>query len=373
MANFNHPMSLENPYTFVDPFQVSINFSLKNLVTSRGHQEERTIDDIPLPPPSQPYVVHIPTTSIPPKSTREPSLSYYSFAQSRISPKQSRSPPPASKKSRNTFGMEETSARKDGSGPSRMPSPKLRGSRSSFLPTQPDRELFPDGSASQLHQAASVGSDIEYSISGSGSDQCRLDHRRRNFPTDHKSRAEPEITLEHRHSFTQNSTDAISFYKPPTRSSEVAIPSSSPYLTDFLPLSIPDPTHTIKHEYPIPPTPQPHPHHDSPNLTTYIFAFLLDTLPRQIYLNLMLRLPHLYFTHVIRIFEDAEMSMPEIKKMALEANNYLKDATISKALHWQSGFGSPRYDNLSKSWGTFIDSLMREWKTMNIISVLLVS
>ena len=367
-------MSLENPYTFVDPFQVSINFSLNNFITSRGHQEERTIDNIPLPPSSQRYVVHIPT---PLKSTREPSLSYYSPAHSRISSKQSRSPPPpASIRSRNTFGMEETSARKDGSGPSRMPSPKLRGSRSSFLPTQPDREVFPDGSASQLHQVASVGSsprDIEYSISGSGSDQCRVGHRRRNLPTDHESRAEPEITLEHSHSFMRDSTNAISFYKPPTRSSEVVIPPSSPYLTDFLPRSIPDPTHTIKHEYPIPPTPQAHPHHHSPNLTTYIFAFLLDTLPRQIYLNLMLRLPHLYFTHVIRIFEDAEMSMPEIKKMALEANNYLKDATISKALHRESGFGSPRYDNLSKSWGTFIDSLMREWKTMNIISVLLVS
>ena len=65
------------------------------------------------------------------------------------------------------------------------------------------------------------------------------------------------------------------------------------------------------------------------------------------------------------------MSMPEIKKMVLGANNYLKDPTISKAL--ESGFTSPRYDNLKMSWSAFIDSLMRKWKTMNIISVLLLS
>jgi hypothetical protein len=191
---------------------------------------------------------------------------------------------------------------------------------------------------------------------------------------------EPEIILEHRHQVARTSTDAISFYKLPTRSSEVALPSSSPYLASFLAPSIHDSNRATKHENPIPPTSQPPPppltqthHHHSPKLAIYILAFLLDALPRQIYLNLMLRLPHLYFTHVIQIFEDAEMSMPEIKQMALEANNYLKDPTMSKPLRLQSGFGSHRYENLSKSWGAFIDSLIREWKTMNIISAILLS
>ena len=374
-------MSLENPYTFVDPFQVSINFSVRNL----RRQEETTIDDIPLPPlnlPSQQYLSYLPS-SVPPR--REPSPSYDSSALSRISSKQSRSPPASS--GRNTFGIEVTSSRKDRShhrcGPS-MPSPKLRGSRSSFLLPLSDREALPDSSVrrnSHLHQAASRSThpDIERPvspISGSGSDRSRASHRRNNLPIDRKSREEarrsrePEIFLEHRHSVARFSSNAISFYKPPTRSSEVALPSSSPYLARYLPRSIHGP---IKNEFPISSTPQPplHHHHQSPSLMTYILAFLLDTLPRQIYLNFMLRLPQLYFTHVIRIFEDAEMSMPEIKKMALGANNYLKDPTISKTL--ESDFASPRYDNLSRSWRAFIDSLMREWKTMNIISVLLLS
>jgi hypothetical protein len=377
MANFDYPMSLENPYTFVDPFQVSIDFSVRNL----RRQEETTIDDIPLPPLNllpQQNVSFVPS-SVPQR--REPSPSNYSSALSRISSKQSRSPPASS--SRNTFGIEVTSSRKDRShhGP-RMPSPRLRGSRS--LPRS-DRESLPESSTSRnshLHQAASGSThpDIEQPVSpipGSGSDRSRASHRRKNLPIGRKSREEarisrePEIFLEPRHSVARFSSNAISFYKPPTRSSEVALPSSSPYLASYLPRPIHDP---IKHEHPIPSAPQQplvDPHRHSPSLMTCIRAFLLDTLPRQIYLNLMLRLPQLYFTHVIRVFEDAEMSMPEIKKMALGANNYLKDPTISKTL--ESGFASPRYDNLSRSWKAFIDSLMREWKTMNIISVLLLS
>ena len=374
-------MSLENPYTFVDPFQVSIDFSVRN----RKRQEVTTIDDIPLPPHnllSQQYVSYVPSSV---SSRRVSSPSYDSSARSRISSKQSRSPPASS--SRNTFGVEVTSGPKDRSHPRhgpRMPSSKLRSSRSSVLLPQSDREALSDGSASQnshLHQAASRSThpDIERAspVSGSGSNRSRASRRRRNLPIDRKSREEarssrePEIILEHRHSVAQFPSNAISFYKPPTRSSEVALPSSSPYLSGNLPRPFHD---RIKHEYPIPSALQPpllHPHRHSHSLMTYILAFLLDTLPRQVYLNLMLRLPQLYFAHVIRIFEDAEMSMPEIKKMALGANNYLKDPTISKTL--QSGFASPRYDNLSASWKAFIDSLMREWKTMNVISVLLLS
>jgi hypothetical protein len=382
MANFDYPMSLENPYTFVDPFQVSIDFSVRNL----RRQNETTIDDIPLPPfnslSQQQYVSYVPSSFVPPR--RQPSSSYYSSAVSRISSKQSRSPPPASTSSRNTFGIEVvTRSPKDRRSHPRMPSPQLRGSRSSFLLRRSDREALHDSSVSQnsnLHQAASGSThpDIEQPpISGSGSDGSRASHRRKNLPIDRRSHEEarssrePEVFLEPRNSDARFSSNAISFYKPPTRSSEVALASSSPYLGSYFPRPVRDP---IKHEHPIPSAPEPplvHPHRYSPSLMACIFAFLLDTLPRQIYLNLMLRLPQLYFSHVIRIFEDAEMSMPEIKKMALGANNYLKDPTTSKIL--ESGFASPRYDNLSRSWRAFIDSLMKEWKTMNIISVLLLS
>ncbi|KIK02571.1 hypothetical protein K443DRAFT_516153 [Laccaria amethystina LaAM-08-1] len=66
-------------------------------------------------------------------------------------------------------------------------------------------------------------------------------------------------------------------------------------------------------------------HSDKTPLSTYILVFFIDTLPRQIHLHLILRLPSFYFSRVTRIFKDAEMSMPEIKKMALEAASEWKD------------------------------------------------
>ena len=64
-----------------------------------------------------------------------------------------------------------------------------------------------------------------------------------------------------------------------------------------------------------------------------LIAFLLDALPHQIYHNLMLRLRRLYFTHVVHIFKDSEMGMPEIKKMALgRIQLYQKHYTWSRAL-----------------------------------------
>ena len=69
------------------------------------------------------------------------------------------------------------------------------------------------------------------------------------------------------------------------------------------------------------------------------------------------------------------MSMPEIKKMALEAASGWKDP--AKDLHQGFIFDpqelSPPYASLQNSWQSFIDSLMREWKTLNVISVLLLS
>ncbi|KAJ6615543.1 hypothetical protein B0H10DRAFT_65422 [Mycena sp. CBHHK59/15] len=44
-------------------------------------------------------------------------------------------------------------------------------------------------------------------------------------------------------------------------------------------------------------------------------AFVTDTLLRQIYLHMLLRLPSLYFSRVARIFEDAEVSRPDIERM----------------------------------------------------------
>jgi len=113
---------------------------------------------------------------------------------------------------------------------------------------------------------------------------------------------------------------------------------------------------------------------DSIHVMTYVAAFVLDTIPRQLYLYFLLRLPYMYFSRVTRIFEEAEMSMPQIKQGILDAAIQLKepvkDVVDARKLE---PVESIQYSKLQNTWQSFIDSLMREWKTLNIISVLLLS
>ncbi len=103
-------------------------------------------------------------------------------------------------------------------------------------------------------------------------------------------------------------------------------------------------------------------------------AFVGKTLPRQIYLHLLLRLPSLYFSRVTRIFEEADLTLPELKKMALETASQVSPNNFDP--RWlEAGIVTvpPQYERLKMTWESFIDSVIREWKTFNIISVLLLS
>lgn len=149
----------------------------------------------------------------------------------------------------------------------------------------------------------------------------------------------------------------------------------------------------------------------TPSTKAYIVAFLFDTVPRQIYLYLLLRLPYLYFSRVTRVFEETEMSMPVIKQAILDAarakaevgyydagmpvpvpvgagqNAWMPDnkgvdgngaAVMSSQPHlpwayWEPPPESFAYARLQNTWEAFVDSLQKEWKTLNIISVLLLS
>jgi len=112
----------------------------------------------------------------------------------------------------------------------------------------------------------------------------------------------------------------------------------------------------------------------SVHLLMYVAAFVLDTLPRQLYLYFLLRLPYMYFSRVTRIFEEAEMTMPQIKEGILAAALQLKEPVKNVADAWKlEPVESVQYSKLQNTWQSFIDSLMREWKTLNIISVLLLS
>ncbi|KAF5371506.1 hypothetical protein D9615_009585 [Tricholomella constricta] len=154
--------------------------------------------------------------------------------------------------------------------------------------------------------------------------------------------------------------------------------------------------------------------------------FLLDTLPRQVYLNILLRLPAMYFSRVAKIFEDAEVSRPDIQRMiesggggsgflATSASEQITVGTLDSANNhgrseyppgtlsptmaagigltthvgvsaasapqmplpfpdeWTAPLVSPALIRFKNSWEAFIDSLLREWKTLNVVSALLSS
>jgi len=114
--------------------------------------------------------------------------------------------------------------------------------------------------------------------------------------------------------------------------------------------------------------------------------FLMDTLPRQIYLHLLLRLPSLYFSRIARVYEDAELSKPDIQRLVDACAPQFRRTTSSPippgyrprrslplADEWTAANVSPALVRFKNSWEAFIDSLLREWKTLNLVSALLLS
>ncbi|KAJ7165582.1 hypothetical protein C8R43DRAFT_832680, partial [Mycena crocata] len=128
--------------------------------------------------------------------------------------------------------------------------------------------------------------------------------------------------------------------------------------------------------------------------------FFTDTLPRQVYLHLLLRLPSMYFSRVARIFEDAEVSRPDIERMidagiggdaldlyspptasvreSLAASSRAPTPTVTHAPlpvpeEWTPALVSPALVRFKHSWEDLISSLIKEWKTLNVVSALLLS
>lgn len=135
-------------------------------------------------------------------------------------------------------------------------------------------------------------------------------------------------------------------------------------------------------------------------------VFLMDTVPRQLYLHILLRLPAFYFSRVSRIFEDAEISKHEVQRMIAAcaparpsdnddgANSTAAGIGISLSAamagastradgfrpgnsafpfpaEWDPPSVSPALSRFKHSWEVFVDSLIREWKTLNLVSVLI--
>ena len=126
-------------------------------------------------------------------------------------------------------------------------------------------------------------------------------------------------------------------------------PQINPYVPEYVNLATDDPNLKEKPEGP----------------GTAANRNIFVTLPKMFYLYLLLRLPSLYFGRVTRIFEEADLSLPEIKQMVLE--------TAGDFHVMENNTLPPQYERLKVTWQSFIDDVMREWQTFNLISVLLLS
>lgn len=162
-------------------------------------------------------------------------------------------------------------------------------------------------------------------------------------------------------------TKTKNFFRWPFSDSELSSPKPQ-YAPNYIPTPLPTP-------YILPPPPAPmvirYTKDSSIDMTKILVDFVTGTLPSQVYLHFLLRLPSLYFSRVARIFEEADLSLPEIKKMALETASTAKGPLDMQ--FFESSNMPLQYTRLKSTWEGFIDSVMREWKTFNIISVLLLS
>jgi hypothetical protein len=121
------------------------------------------------------------------------------------------------------------------------------------------------------------------------------------------------------------------------------------------------------------------------------FVLAAYTAPKEVYWAILLRIPPLYHSRVQRLLRDVNMGRDDIEAMVMEAMEMeqglglgesdkmfmLEQGMLSRELVDAQKTGMPppplAYINLRDSWKTFLDSLIREWKTLNMISVLLLS
>ena len=88
----------------------------------------------------------------------------------------------------------------------------------------------------------------------------------------------------------------------------------------------------------------------------------------QIYRHILLRLPSMYFTRICRLFEEAEVTRPEIQNMIDGAAN---GWDWTRARDWAPANASPQLRVFKSSWEEFIEIVIQEWKTLNVVSALL--
>ncbi|KAF5352872.1 hypothetical protein D9756_006324 [Leucocoprinus leucothites] len=120
---------------------------------------------------------------------------------------------------------------------------------------------------------------------------------------------------------------------------------------------------------------------DSSSHLESMWGTLADKLPRLIHAQFLLHLPSHYFDRVDRLSRDGNMALKEILDMAVESNTKCGNDFQSQILDLGQSSSSlimkpeslpPAYRTLTIRWGCFIDDLLAEWKTLNLVSALLV-
>jgi hypothetical protein len=100
-----------------------------------------------------------------------------------------------------------------------------------------------------------------------------------------------------------------------------------------------------------------------------IFKFLVKVF----YQCILLFVPRIYFSRVERILRSAQMSMEDMENMVVVGLGKWSSKRRNNRIpvYIQNSSLYPAFRQFSSSWEIFIDSLMEEWKTFNIVSVLL--
>ncbi|KAF8872945.1 hypothetical protein BD779DRAFT_316434 [Infundibulicybe gibba] len=88
---------------------------------------------------------------------------------------------------------------------------------------------------------------------------------------------------------------------------------------------------------------------------------------KEIYLLALLRLPPIYFVRVGRVIHDAELSEEDVEEISVRSDDAWEVKT-----DWTDGRRT-KLATFKSSWESFASSLIKEWKTFNVVSVLLLS
>ncbi|KAK2464808.1 hypothetical protein APHAL10511_003226 [Amanita phalloides] len=98
-----------------------------------------------------------------------------------------------------------------------------------------------------------------------------------------------------------------------------------------------------------------------PAIIDYIIGFIgyvLALSVRPVYISIFhLHIPEIYFKRVAKVFEDAKLSKRDVQQVLKGVD--LDDTTA--------------LNRFTESWESFVDTLLREWKMLNLVSTLLLT